>query len=41
MTLMAGGVALLLLLPLIYTIYRCKKRSNAVYEDIPEGSVAR
>ncbi|GFW51771.1 transposable element Tc3 transposase [Trichonephila clavipes] len=40
-TLLAGGVALLLLLPLAYTLFRCRRRNNAVYEDIPESSLAR
>ncbi|KAF8796403.1 Synaptotagmin-15 like protein [Argiope bruennichi] len=40
-TLLAGGVALLLLLPLAYTLFRCRRRNHAVYEDIPESSLAR
>lgn len=40
-TFLAGGVALLLLLPLAYTLYRCRRRNSAIYEDIPEGSINR
>ncbi|CAL1267220.1 unnamed protein product [Larinioides sclopetarius] len=40
-TLLAGGVALLLLLPLAYTLFRCRRRNHAVYEDIPESNLAR
>lgn len=40
-TLMASGVALLLLLPLAYTLYRCRKRGDSNYEDISEVNMTR
>ncbi|KAG8193592.1 hypothetical protein JTE90_000227 [Oedothorax gibbosus] len=39
-SLVAAGVALLLLLPLLYTLYRCRRRGQ-VYEDIPDTSQMR